>query len=317
MSRTTPIAVGLPMDGTGARSGLAAIVETTKPRITRMVVVTAVIGLVLAALQAGQRSWIELGVALLGVVVGTSLSASGANSLNQWWERHRDARMDRTRLRPIPAGIVSPRAVLLAGLVMSVLGAGVLWLVNGPVPAAVALVCTLSYVVLYTPMKVWTPWSTLVGAIPGALPPLIGWTAISGPANFATVLDPMGLSLVAIMTIWQLPHFLAIAWMYREDYAKGGYKVLPVLDPTGRATSIAMLITAAMLVVVSLLPAWTMPERVGVAYVAIALLSGLAYLGLCVRLARTRTVAFARRVFIASVMHLPLLLVALVADALI
>lgn len=317
MSRTSPIPVALPLDSRQARTNLSAIIETTKPRITRMVVVTAVIGLVLAALHGPQLAWMDLTLALAGVVIGTSLSAAGANSLNQWWERARDARMDRTRERPIPAGIISPRRVLLAGLSLSAIGVMVLWVVNGPVPAVVALTCTLSYLLIYTPMKVWSPWSTLVGALPGALPPLIGWTAISDPANFASALQPAGLSLVAIMTVWQLPHILAIAWMHREDYAKGGFRVLPVLDKTGKTTSIVMVVTAALLVGVSLLPVWVMPELIGAMYFTIALLSGLAYLALCVRLARIRTVAFARRVFLASVMHLPLLLIALVGDALI
>ncbi len=226
---------------------LGALIETTKPRITRMVVITALIGSALAALAGEMPSWGALLWALLVVSVGTGLSASGANSLNQWMERARDAQMRRTAGRPLPVRAVGPGAVFLFGTMLSLAGAVLLWVLLGPVPAAVSLSCTLIYVLLYTPMKVYSPWATLVGAIPGALPPLIGWTAIAGSHDFSTVLDAGGLSLVAIMTIWQLPHFLAIAWMYRDDYEQGGFRVLPVLDPNGRLTAWTMLITGALL----------------------------------------------------------------------
>lgn len=296
---------------------LGALIETTKPRITRMVVITALIGAALAALDGDAPSWGTLLWMLLVVSVGTALSASGANSLNQWMERARDAQMRRTAGRPLPVRAVGPATVFLFGCVLSLAGALLLWMLLGPVPAAVSLSCTLIYVLLYTPMKVYSPWATLVGAIPGALPPLIGWTAIAGSGDFSTVLDPGGLSLVAIMTIWQIPHFLAIAWMYREDYEQGGFRVLPVLDPNGRLTAWTMLITGALLLLASLSPLVAMPEIIGAGYGVIAGATGIAYLILCARLAREKTVAMARRVFIASVIHLPILLLTLVVDALV
>ncbi len=296
---------------------LGSLIETTKPRITRMVVITALIGAALAALTGEAPSWGPLLVTLVVVSAGTALSASGANSLNQWMERARDAQMRRTAGRPLPLRTVGPVSVFLFGTVLSLAGALLLWALLGPVPAAVSLSCTLVYVLLYTPMKIYSPWATLVGAIPGALPPLIGWTAIAGPHDFSTLLGGGGLSLVAIMTVWQLPHFLAIAWMYRDDYEQGGFRVLPVLDPNGRLTAWTMLITSILLLLASLSPLFAMPEIIGVGYGVIAGVTGLAYLVLCARLAREKTVAMARRVFIASVIHLPILLLALVADALI
>lgn len=287
-----------------------AIVETTKPGITRMVTITAIVGFIAAAVDRSWTTWSVVG-ALVWCVLGTALSSSGANALNQWWERSRDARMARTSGRPLPRGAVEPSLVLWWGVALSVLGVGVLALGNGPAAASVSLACIVSYVLVYTPLKPVTSFSTLVGAVPGALPPLIGWCAAT--ASWQGLMMGGGWSLFGLMFVWQLPHFLAIAWMYREDYRLGGYKVLPVLDPTGVATSGAMLGTAFLQIPATLLPLLTL-ERLGAAYLLVALITGSGYLWLSLRLARRRSRQAARTVFFASIAHLPLLLIALVLD---
>ena len=160
---------------------------------------------------------------------------------------------------------------------------------------------------VYTPLKYRTPLALVIGAIPGAAPPLVGWTAATGS------IDAPALVLFAILLVWQIPHFLAIAWMYRDDYAAGGYRMMPIVDPTGRATSSTILVWSFSLLAVTIAPVFIMPGLLGAGYAAVAAVSGLAFIGLCVRLARTRTRAHARAVFFASIIHLPLLLLATVS----
>jgi heme o synthase len=294
-----------------------AILETTKPRITRLVTITAAVGFAMAAVYRSDWTIPNFLLACIGTLLGTALSAAGANALNQWMERDRDARMRRTMSRPLPSGRLSPAAVFWAGLSFSIAGVASLWVLAGPVPAAISLATILSYLVLYTPSKTMTPSSTLIGAVPGALPPLIGWTAAASPHSFAGLLDPAGWSLFLLMFVWQVPHFLAIAWMYREDYAAGGYKVLPVVDPSGRQTGAMILFWTLCLLPVSAAPALFMHERLGLIYVAFALVSGLGFLYLAAKVAMTKERADARRAFIASVIHLPVLLVVMVGQALV
>lgn len=291
-----------------------AVFATTKPGITRLVTITAMVGFVLGAWQGGAQSLTALLRLGAIVAVGTWFSAAGANALNQWWEAERDARMRRTRGRPIPAALVQPVTVLKVGLVFALGGTAVLMLA-GPVPAIVGLSCSISYVLIYTPLKTRSAWCTLVGAVPGALPPLIGWTAASGGGwDFAAALDPGGQSLFWLMMVWQIPHFMAIAWMYRADYAEGGMRMLPVIDPAGRGTAFVVVFTAVLLIPATLAPALAMPGLVGVVYPVVALVSGLWFLVMCIRLARARTDAMARRVFFASIAHLPLLLLVMVGE---
>lgn len=314
MSRTT--AIPNPAYASHAR-GLAwakAVVTTTKPGITRMVTITAMVGFVLGAWQGGAQSLSSL--LWLGVIVavGTWFSAAGANALNQWWESSLDARMRRTRKRPIPAALVQSATVLKIGLLCALGGTAILMLA-GPVPAIIGLSCSISYVLIYTPLKTRSAWCTLIGAIPGALPPLIGWTAASGGGwDFAHMLDPGGQSLFWLMMVWQIPHFMAIAWMYRTDYADGGMRMLPVIDPAGKGTSFVVLLTAVLLIPATLAPAVAMPQLVGLAYPVVALVSGVWFLWMCIRLARTRTDAMAKKVFFASIAHLPLLLLVMVGE---
>ncbi len=315
MSRATASA-DLSAPANAAGGTFRAVIETTKPRITRLVTLTSAMGFALALLASGERPALGATVlTALAAVLGTALSASGANTINQWWERERDGRMPRTAGRPIPTARVEPGAALAWGVVLGVVGVLVLLVGAGIVPAAIAAATILLYVLIYTPMKVRSAWCTVIGAVPGALPPVIGWSAAAGGNDFAAAIAPGALSLFALMTVWQLPHFYAIAWMYRDDYAAGDYRVLPRDDGDGRRVASWMVASAALLVPVSAWPAFAMGDRAGLAYLAVAAVSSVAYLAMAVRFARVRSRERARAVFFASIAHLPALLVVLVAEA--
>ena len=321
MSRTAQ--PGIHSITAGASVGLApalyALIETTKPGITRMVTITSGVGFVMAAVG---RSWVigELLLAICGCLLGTALSASGANTLNQWMERRRDGLMKRTAGRPLPSGRLSARMVLIAGIVLCVVGVAGLAITTGLIPAAVSLVTILLYLLVYTPLKPVTPLATLVGSVPGALPPLLGWTAASaagGMWGVGSLGEAGGWALFLIMFVWQVPHFLAIAWMYRDDYAQGGFKVLPAIDPTGSRTAQTIMLWTVCLLPVVLAPAFMMPQTLGPLYLTVATLATLGFLFRAAKLSISRTREDARATFIASVIQLPLLLMAMVVDAMI
>ncbi len=322
-STTSAAASTLVGDSTPALAGLrASIYELTKPRITRMVTITSGVGFTLGAVTQHWEAW-DLALRAIGCIAGTALSASGANALNQWWERDRDAVMPRTCARPLPTMRVSPRQALMWGLLFGAAGVAILACV-GLAPALVSLATILIYVLLYTPLKPLTTTNTLVGAIPGALPPLIGWTAAAsgnalrgGWSSLQPLADAGGWSLFALMFVWQIPHFLAIAWMYRDDYAKGGYRMLPISDPDGRTTATTILTWSIVLVPATVMPAIVLSDRLSLVSVISAILLGVGYVALSFRLWRTRQVKHARAVFFASIAHLPLLLIILVGDALV
>jgi protoheme IX farnesyltransferase len=312
------------------------VLELSKPRITRLVTLTAMVGFALAAAgrPAASWSWASMVVVLMGCVVGTALSSAGANTLNQWLERRRDALMPRTATRPLPERRVSPFGAFAVGAALSLAGVGVLLVMCGAGPALVSLATIVVYVLLYTPMKPVSPLSTLVGAVPGALPPMIGFSAAASlsagafdampglstiPASLESLMGASSLggwSLFALMFVWQVPHVLALSWMYKDDYALGGHKVLPVFDHSGVLTSVIVTLWALLLVPATLLPAVFMPDRLGWPYVVVAGLSGGAFVAMCLRLARARTRAHARTVFLGSIIHLPLLLLAMVVEVL-
>jgi heme o synthase len=295
---------------------MQALMATTKPGITRQVTLTSAVGFVMAAAaRADAWTWGQLTLLGVATIVGTALSAAGANALNQWMERHRDAAMPRTTNRPLPAGQVSAGGVLAFGAMLCAAGLAVLWGVTGIAPMLVSLACIVSYLVFYTPMKVTTPLATFVGAIPGALPPMIGAAAASGLTGLAALREPAGLVLFTLMFIWQIPHFLAIAWMYKDDYAQGGYAVLPVVDPQGATTAWTVALWTLALIPATLLPATNLQGVVGLPYAIIALVSGLAFGYLALRLILERTRERARVVFFASIAHLPLLLLAMTVEA--
>ncbi len=304
----TPAAVSASI-GAEARSGTpprrrpwADLFELTKPRITGLVLVTTGVGAYLASTGVP-----DLGL-WLDTLLGTALLAGGTNALNQYAERDWDARMRRTRERPIPSGRVAPGRALAFALAISAAGALYLALAVNLLTALVGVLAFAGYVFVYTPLKRRTWWCTLVGAVPGALPPVMGWTAVRGE------LDPLAGVLFGIVFLWQMPHFLAIAWIYRSDYERAGFPVLPVVDPDGRRTARQILGYTVGLLLVS---AWTtVLGLTGALYLAGALTLGLGFLAFGVGLARRRSAREARWLFLASVTYLPVLLALMVVDKL-
>jgi protoheme IX farnesyltransferase len=276
--------------------------ELTKPRIAVLVLATVIAGFLLAS-RHGVDAW-----RLLHVVVGTSLVAGGASALNQWLERQRDARMPRTANRPLPSGRLLPAEALAFGVILGVSGTGYLLLaLPNPLAAGIATMTFVCYVGVYTPLKSVTTWNTLIGAIPGALPPVIGYTAVTGN------LDAGALTLFLIVFVWQIPHFFAIAWMYRHQYARAGMRMLPVVDTGGRRTAVQMLLFCLALLPIGLLPVYL--HEAGWFYGVASLLLGLAFLVAAWRFGRQRDDARARRVLRASLLYLPGVLLLLLLDA--
>ena len=272
-------------------------IELTKPRITWLILMSTAIGFVfgLSVSPGGAFSWWTL----FHTVCGTALIASGTAALNQWYESEADAKMHRTRQRPIPSGRILPGRALGFALALSGLGfAQLTWMVN-PLTGFLGLFTLATYIFLYTPMKQRSPHSTTIGAIPGAMPPLIGFAAAAG------VLTWPAMALFAILFVWQFPHFYAIAWMYREDYGRAGIRMLPVVEPDGESTARRILVFLLILIPVSAAP--TLLGLTGMIYLAGALLLGLYFLYSGVRVFRDRSLPHARAVLLASVMYLPAL----------
>jgi protoheme IX farnesyltransferase len=272
----------------------------TKPRLNFLVVATSA-----AAYYLGGPRSADL-MLMTQAVAGTALVAGGAAVLNQLCERDTDAMMRRTRLRPLPDGRVSPADAGIFGIALALAGLTLLAARANWLAAALALATVLVYLILYTPMKRRTPLATLVGAIPGALPVLIGWTASHGSIGRG------GAALFAIVFLWQIPHFMAIAWMYRDDYGKAGFPMLPVIEPEGRRAGRQAVLYAAALLPVSLAP--TIVGISGAVYFASALVLGMALLALAARFARTRSEGSARALFFGSITYLPLLWIVMIAN---
>ncbi|MFI4915332.1 MAG: heme o synthase [Phycisphaerales bacterium JB060] len=313
MTRAESPAASMALSPSGSQGlSLAALYETTKPRITRLVTITSALGFGLGALTY-RPATLDLVTGFIAAIMGSGLAAAGANTLNQWMERSRDARMPRTRTRPLPTGRATPTTVLFFGVELCVLGVAVAWALAG-LPAAVLISATvLSYLLLYTPSKPGLWSSTWIGAVPGAFPPVIGWACAGGSWSSLAEIGPW--ALFTIMFVWQIPHFLAIAWMYKDDYAAGGYSVLPVVDRSGRWTWTMMVLWAAILLPVTMLPPLVMDATPGFIAVPVGAIAGVWFLSQTVRVARSRTRADARKVLIGSVIYLPILMAAWVADA--
>ena len=279
--------------------------ELTKPRLSFMSVSTAMLGY-LAAVPYSYLDWKRT----LLLVAGTGLCAGGVAALNMWMEGDTDAKMKRTADRPIPAGIIMPGSAFVVGWVMCIAGLAILFkLVNG-YSAFLALATIVAYLAIYTPAKRWSRWNTELGAISGALPPLIGWAA-AGRSN-----PGLGWSLFAILFAWQMPHFFALAWTYRKDYAAAGMPMLSVVDPTGTKVSRWTFIWTVLLVAASVMP--TLLGYCTWYYFAAALLLGLWFLRTTFRfLDPARRETEARKVFFISITYLPVLLTLLVADRMI
>jgi len=277
-------------------------VALTKPRLNLLVLVTTLAAVYLAAPEG-------LPLALVAhTLLGTALVAGGAAALNQVWERRTDLLMRRTAGRPVPSGRLRAGESAGFGLALSAAGLLELALAVNTISAFVAALTLVSYVLVYTPLKTRSSLSTLVGAVPGALPPVIGWAAATGEITLPALV------LFGIVFFWQMPHFLAIAWMHRDDYAKAGMPLLPVLEPDGRRTGQQALLYAVVLWPVSLMPA-----VVGLAslpYAVVATFLGFAFIWLSADFARRRTMATARGLFLFSITYLPVLWTALVVDRL-
>jgi len=283
-----------------ARSRLADYAELAKPEVSSLVLASTLVGFYLGA--RGTLDWVLLAHAL----VGTGLVAGGTGAFNQLLEREDDARMRRTAGRPLPARRLEPAAALRYAALLS--AGGILYLallVNG-LASLLAFATWASYLFLYTPLKKRTTWCTAVGAFPGAMPPLIGWAAARN------TLDPQAWVLYAILFLWQFPHFLSIAWMYREDYARGGIVMLPVADPSGRATGRQIVAYALALLPVGVLP--TFLGMAGPVYFLGALLLSLGFLWFSIRAARSHSNLHAKHLLHASVAYLPLLFALLMLD---
>ena len=278
---------------------LADFVALTKPRLNVLVVATSAAGFYL-----GANAPID-SVPFVATVAGTTLVAGGAAALNQLYERNTDALMQRTRMRPLPDGRVSATEARAFGVLLSAAGLILLTVYSTWLASLLALATLITYLAIYTPLKRRSPVATLVGAIPGALPPLIGWTAARG-------MTAGGLSLFLIVFLWQIPHFMAISWMYRDDYGAAGFPMLPVIDPTGRRAGNQAVGYAAALVVASLMP--TFVGLSGLVYAGVAVVLGAARLLLAVGFARAHTDAAARRLFLGSLAYLPLIWIVMIAD---
>ena len=279
---------------------VSVLCDLTKARLTLLVLLTTVVGYYVGT--QGTTNYLHM----LHAVLGTALLASGAAALNQLLERDYDARMRRTQSRPLPSGRLSPETVLLFGGVCSVAGIIYLALAVNLLTSVLGSVTLLTYLFVYTPLKRVTWLNTAVGAIPGAFPPLMGWAAARGE------LAGGGWALFGILALWQIPHFFAIAWLYRDEYAKAGFVMLPALDPDGSRTGLQSVSHTLALLAMSLLP--FLFRLAGPVYLAGALLLGAAYCGFAFNFSRRLTLLSAKQLFFTSIIYLPLLLVLLVLD---
>jgi protoheme IX farnesyltransferase len=274
---------------------LTDVMALTKPRVTSLVVATTAGGLYLAP---GKIPW----TLAVGALFLTAMVVGAANTLNCYVERETDKLMERTRDRPLPAGRLHPRIALFFGLSLAMMSLPALTLLTNPLTGLLAAIALLSYVLVYTPMKLRSSHALLVGAIPGAIPPLMGWTAVTGR------LSAPGLVLFAILFLWQLPHFVAIAMFRKDDYARAGHRVLPV-EKGENVSVVVSLVGCVLLVPVSLMPYWL--DVTGPLYLASASVLGAVFLGYCLLALRVRGRIFFRKVFLASLAYLTLLFAAL------
>jgi len=287
------------VDG-GVRGQVSVFADLVKARLTSLVLLTT-----LAGFYLGSRGSMNF-VLMFNAIAGTALVAAGAAALNQLLERDYDARMRRTQNRPLPSGRLQPTTVMLAGGICAVAGLIYLALAVNLLTCVIGAVTLVSYLFIYTPLKRVTWLNTAVGAVPGALPPLMGWTAARGE------LSSEGWVLFAIVAFWQIPHFMAIAWMYREDYARAGFKMLPVIDSDGHRTSQQAIRHTLGLLFVSLCPFAF--KLAGPVYLIGALVLGIVFLSCAIRFARQLSLARAHQLFLASILYLPMLLAVMVLD---
>ena len=300
MSQPTPARAAAVETQATRRSMVRDYVELTKPEITFLVALSSLAGFLLVPAARFDLS------TLFFLLVGVSLSSGGAAALNHWLERDGDGLMRRTVNRPLPAGRITPESARNFGFVLLAAGVGLLCPLTNPLTGVLAFTTALLYLFVYTPLKKRTSWNTLIGTIPGAMPALGGWTAASGSVDLG------GFAIFAILAAWQMPHFLALAWMYRKDYERGGHLMLPVTEPSGTSTVGQTLFFTIILLVVSFLPlalgltGWIFGVSAGVL--------GLWFVRVSFRFFRTYTVQDARAVLRASIVYIPVLVLALLLD---
>jgi heme o synthase len=282
------------------KSWASVFADLIKARLTTLVLLTTLVGFYI-----GWRGPMDFAL-MFHLLAGTALVASGASALNQLLERDYDAKMRRTQNRPLPSGRLQPTTVMLFGGASSTAGLMYLALAVNLLTSVIAAVTLISYLFIYTPLKRVTWLNTAIGAVPGALPPMMGWTAARGE------LSGEGWALFAIMAFWQIPHFMAIAWIYRDEYAKAGFKMLSVVDPDGLRTGQQAVSHTLALLIVSLCP--VLFKMAGAFYFAGALVLGAGYLSCAIQFSRQLTLARARQLFLASIIYLPLLLAVMVWD---
>jgi heme o synthase len=284
----------------GVRDRMAAFIELTKPRIAVMLVLTAAAGFYL-----GSEGSFDF-LLFLNAMIGIALLAFGVATLNQYIERRTDVLMNRTASRPLPTGRVTPNEALMFGILQCVVSEIYLYFLVNPLTAVLGLTVIVGYVLLYTPLKTRTSASTAIGALPGAMPPLMGWTSASDQITLGAW------ALFALLFLWQFPHFLAIAWMYRDEYANAGIKMLPVVEPSGRLTARQIVLFTIMLVPVSLAPFFL--GFAGPIFLFGALFLGVWFLFESSKAARAKTPLRARRLLLVSVIYLPLIFALAVLD---
>jgi len=284
----------------GWRMRIAAFIELTKPRIAFMLVLTSAAGFYL-----GTKGAFDFAL-FANTIIGITILAFGVATLNQYIERGTDALMDRTKNRPLPSLRLMPIEALVFGVVQCFVAEIYLYFLVNPLTAGLGLIVIVGYVLLYTPLKTRTSASTAIGAIPGAMPPLMGWTASANEISLGAW------ALFVMLFLWQFPHFLAIAWMYRDQYAKAGILMLPVVEPAGRITARQIVLFAIMLVPASLAPFFL--GFAGIVYLIGATLLGSWFLFESIRTARAKTTEKARRLLMVSVLYLPLIFGLLVLD---
>jgi len=296
------VTLAVPPLASAARARLVDFYELTKPRMNFLVVITTMVGYYMAA--RGWSDWTRI----VYTLIGTALTAAASSVFNQLVERRYDALMARTANRPLPAGRVRPIEALVFGMALCACGVGILALFVNLLTAALGALTLVLYLLVYTPAKRYTSLCTIVGAVPGAIPPVMGFTAVHG------AISPEAIALFAILFFWQMPHFLAIAILYREDYARGGFLMLPVIDRGLNMTGRQIVLYSLSLIPVSLAPA--ILGMSGVIYFAAALVLGIAFCGFGLICARTRSRFDARQLFLASIIYLPALLAAMMIDKL-
>ncbi len=293
-------APSLPAAAVAEKSRWALYADLFKARLSTLVLLTTLVGFYLGA--AGPVDYWRL----VHTMLGTALVVAAAAALNELWERRFDARMKRTQDRPLPSGRLQPEAVFRLGVLFALAGLVYLAVAVNLTTALLGALSLFCYLFLYTPLKRVTSWNTAVGTIPGGLPPLMGWTAARDGFT------PEGLSLLVILALWQIPHFMAIAWIYRDDYARAGFKMLPVVEPDGKRTARHALLSTLLLLLAAVWPFFL--GLTGKTYLAGGLLLSLAYVWQARRFALDLNLSSARRLFLVSILYLPLLLGLMVLD---